>query len=97
MDLRDFRKSLAADAPPAGLSPALEALWYAGRDDWDKAHRIVQDDPGEDAAWVHAHLHRLEGDMANADYWYRQARRTCPQGGTTEELWDIAAALLRGQ
>lgn len=95
MDLRDFRKSLAADAPPAQLPPPLRALWHAGRGEWDVAHRIVQDDPGEEAAWVHAHLHRIEGDMANADYWYRQAGRTAPPGGTNEELWDIAAALLR--
>jgi hypothetical protein len=95
MNLRGFRKSLSADSPPAELTPPLRALWHAGRNEWDVAHRIVQDDPRRDAAWVHAHLHRIEGDMANADYWYRQAGRTCPPGGTSEELWDIAAALLR--
>lgn len=97
MNLHDFRRSLTAEAPPAELSPALRALWHAGRDEWDKAHRIVQDDPGRDAAWVHAHLHRVEGDLANADYWYRRAGRSLPPGGTGEELWDIAAALVAGR
>jgi hypothetical protein len=96
MDLHEFRTSLSADAPPPGLSQALVALWHAGREEWDKAHRMVQDDPGADAAWVHAHLHRIEGDFANADYWYRRAGRSRPPGGSREELWDIAADLLRG-
>ncbi len=95
MDLHNFRKSLTDDTPPDELTPALEAVWHAARDDWHRAHKIVQDDPGRDAAWVHAHLHRVEGDMANADYWYRMADRGMPQGGTREELWDIAAELLR--
>jgi hypothetical protein len=92
--LDDFKTSLAQDAPPAGLSMPLQALWWAGKDDWDKAHRLVMQSEGADAAWVHAYLHRVEGDLPNAHYWYRQAKREPP----TTELdveWDaIARAML---
>ena len=57
---------------PQGFHP-LCALWWAGNDNWDKAHRIVMDENGRDCAWVHAYLHRVEGDLDNAGYWYRQA------------------------
>jgi hypothetical protein len=75
MTLSEFDRSLSNPKPPAGLSPALAALWWAGKDDWDKAHRIVMDEGGKDCAWVHAYLHRVEGDLGNARYWYGQARR----------------------
>lgn len=80
MTFETFRQSLAAAAPPPGLPPALLALWWAGRDDWARAHDIVQQHEGEPQAdAVHAHLHRLEGDAGNARYWYRQAGRSpCP-------------------
>lgn len=97
MDIRAFRRSLEDDAPPGELSDPLRALWHAAGGDWQRAHAIVQDDPGAEAAWVHAHLHRVEGDIANADYWYRRAGRTRPPGGEDEELWDIAAALISGR
>jgi hypothetical protein len=70
-----FRRSLAGAKPPADLSPALAALWWAGKEKWDKAHGIVMNSGGRDCAWVHAHLHRVEGDLGNAGYWYGQARR----------------------
>ena len=53
-------------APPAGLPPTVQALWWAAKGDWDKAHKIVQDDESREAAWVHAYLHRVEGDLPNA-------------------------------
>jgi hypothetical protein len=72
-----FRASLTAEAPPAGASPALAALWHAARGEWDRAHEVVQGHEGVAACdWVHAHLHRVEGDTANAGYWYRRAGRT---------------------
>ena len=71
----DFKNSLSADMPPADLTPALQALWWAGKGDWDKAHKIVMDDESGDGAWVHAYLHRVEGDLPNARYWYGQAKR----------------------
>lgn len=89
-----FKRSLADKQPPAGLSLAQTALWWAGKDNWDKAHKIVMDGEGADCAWVHAHLHRVEGDLDNAGYWYRQARRKPPTGGLKAEWNDIVAALF---
>jgi hypothetical protein len=89
-----FKRGLSKRKPPAGLAPALEALWWAAKGDWDKAHRIVMNEESRDAAWVHAYLHRVEGDRENAVYWYRQARQPAAAGALAEE-WDaVAAALL---
>src|ERR1700733_4155963 len=92
-----FKRSLSAKKPPSDLSPALKALWWAGNDTWDKAHDIVMNDDGADCAWVHAYLHRVEGDRDNARYWYRQARRTPATGELTEEWAAIVAALLKSE
>ncbi|HKY87512.1 MAG TPA: hypothetical protein VJL90_12185 [Pseudorhodoplanes sp.] len=90
----DFKNSVAGGKPPADLTPPLEGLWWAAKGDWDKAHKIVQDVETADAAWVHAYLHRVEGDLPNARYWYGQARRE-PASSALETEWaDIAAALL---
>ena len=94
MSLADFKKSLADNSPPRSLAPALTALWWAAKDGWDKAHRIVMDDESADCAWVHAYLHRVEGDLDNAGYWYRKARRPAVAGDTSAEWAAIAAALL---
>jgi hypothetical protein len=83
----EFKRSLALAKPPSGLSTALIGLWWAGKDDWDKAHKLVMDDDGADCAWVHAHLHRVEGDLDNARYWYRQARREPAKGNTRRNGW----------
>lgn len=94
MTLDDFVASLAQTAPPAKLSSPLQALWYAARDDWDGAHRIVQAENRADAAWVHAYLHRVEGDLANAGYWYRRARREVCSDSLENEWRSIVDALL---
>jgi hypothetical protein len=94
MNLAAFKRSLANNAPPAGLSPALNALWWAGKSDWDEAHKIVMAGQGADCAWVHAYLHRLEGDLDNAGYWYRQANREPASDDGAAEWAAIAAALL---
>jgi len=89
-----FKRSLSNAVPPKTLAPALQAMWWVKKGDWDKAHRIVMDDGSREAAWVHAHLHRLEGDDGNAGYWYRQAKRR-PASGVREAEWEtIVAALL---
>jgi hypothetical protein len=90
----DFKRSLAKAQPPAGLSPALAVLWWAGKDDWQRAHQLVMHEGGADCAWVHAYLHRLEGDLDNARYWYRQAKRAPARCGLEAEWVTIAAALL---
>ena len=89
-----FHPSLANAAPPGGLSPALTALWWAKKGDWDKAHKIVMDDDGADAAWVLAYLHRVEGDLPNARYWYRTAGKPEFKGELEAEWEAIVAALL---
>lgn len=91
MDLDTFAGS---ETPPAGLPPALVALWHGGRGAWDVAHGIAQADDGADGAWVHAWLHRQEGDLGNAAYWYRRAGRPAASGSLEEEWRAIVAELL---
>ena len=94
MTLAQFKLSLSKSKPPAGLAPALQALWWAGKDKWDKAHDIVMNGRGKDCAWVHAYLHRVEGDLGNARYWYREAEKPAASGSLQGE-WDaIARAML---
>jgi hypothetical protein len=95
MTLSEFKRTLSSKKPPAGLSSALTALWWAGKDAWDKAHDIVMNGEGADSAWVHAYLHRVEGDHDNARYWYRQARREPATCELASEWAAIAAALLQ--
>jgi hypothetical protein len=89
-----FRASLAAPVPPPGLTAALAALWWDARGDWQRAHEAAMRDEGTDAAWVHAYLHRKEGDRSNAGYWYRRAGQPMPDGPLEAEWEAIAAALL---
>lgn len=88
---------LASAQPPALSSQPAIALWHVEHGDWDRAHQIVQalEEAGDrDAAWVHAHLHRVEGDLSNAGYWYRQARRPTDSGPLDVERRAILADLL---
>ncbi len=96
MSFAEFRASLASGTEPAGLSPALLGLWYDGRGDWEHAHQAAQGDASRAGSWVHAYLHRKEGDEANAGYWYRRAARTPPPPGVSlEREWqDLTEALL---
>jgi hypothetical protein len=94
MDLETFEQSVTRDDPPKGLSPSLQALWYDARGDWDRAHRIVQAISSVEAAWVHAYLHRKEGDIWNADYWYSRAARQRPTGSLDDEWRSLTTALL---
>lgn len=85
----------ALSAPPTGASAALEALWRDASESWTASHDALQDDPSAEGAWVHAYLHRKEGDLPNAAYWYRRAGKPVFSGSFDDE-WDaIAAALLR--
>lgn len=92
--ISDFRASLSAAEPPAELSLPVTALWWAAKDDWDTAHRLVQGDGGSESAWVHAYLHRVEGDNSNAAYWYRRAGRDPSTASLDQEWAEIAARLL---
>lgn len=70
-----------------------QALWHEAHGDWERAHGLAQDISGPEAAWVHAYLHRVEGDLSNADYWYRRAARPPARGPLNEEWHEIATAL----
>ena len=94
MDLAAFRRSTTDAAPPPALTPALRALWLDARGDWDGAHDAAQADGSGAGDWVHAYLHRKEGDPGNAAYWYRRARRPASSAPLGEEWSEIAAALL---
>ena len=93
----EFKRSLATTRPPAGISPALAGLWWAGKNDWDKAHTLVMSEEDADCAWVYAYLHRVEGDLGNVRFWYRQARRKPAEGDLAAEWTAIAAALLEAK
>jgi hypothetical protein len=90
-----FQEFIAAVALPAAIGPALQALWLDARGDWDRAHDLAQQAGGRDGAWVHAYLHRKEGDDMNAGYWYARAGRPAATGDLRAEWEAIARALLK--
>jgi len=94
MQFEIFRQSIADNKLPAGISVYLRAMWYDGTDDWGKAHNLVDSLEDSTACWVHAYLHRKEGDIWNADYWYRRAGRKRPEVSLEEEWETIVKALL---
>lgn len=94
MTLAEFKRSLSKRTPPVELSPALTALWWAGKDKWDTAHSLVMDESCKDCARVHAYLHRVEKDEENARYWYRRAGMPMATGALKAEWTAIARNLL---
>ena len=95
MTLDEFIASVENDsAPPGGLSGALKALWYAEKGTWKHAHEIAQDIPGREGSWVHANLHREEGDLGNARYWYARAGQPESSVSPADERREIVQALL---
>lgn len=96
MNEADFRASLEGNAPPMGVSPALEALWYAAKGNWDRAHDITQPG-GPQLDWVHAYLHRVEGDLGNAGYWYRRAGKPVAEGSVDDEWAALVRAMIGEQ
>ena len=93
MTLSELRTSLSDGEPPAGLSDELRALWHDARGDWERAHETIQHLSTPEAAWVHAYLHRKEGDLGNARYWYHHADHPVFTGGLDAE-WDHIAGVL---
>ena len=89
MTIEEFRVSSSSE-----FEGALLALWWDGRGNWNKAHEVAQDVPGADGAWVHAYLHRKEGDFGNAAYWYRQAGRSVASGDLRMEWEGIVEEML---
>jgi len=94
VNVAQFKASLSAAAPTPQLGAPLAALWWAARGDWDQAHRIVQDEETSQAAWVHAYLHRVEGALGNAGYWYRRTGKPAATGSLEAEWEAIASTLL---
>jgi hypothetical protein len=95
MTFDDFRESLQRDGPSRSLDRALTALWWDAKGDWKTAHEEAQQDESARAAWVHAYLHRKEGDTSNAAYWYRRAGKDLPQTSLGHEWREITKALLQ--
>lgn len=95
MTISQLKESLSGHQPPANLSVYIAALWYDAKGRWKQAHELIQDIPDGKAAWIHAYLHRKEGDIGNAGYWYRRAGKTMPQESVQEEWEQIARALLQ--
>lgn len=94
MDLTAFKESLSLKQPPEGLSAYLQALWYDANGEWDSAHKLVQDIGDNNASWIHAYLHRKEGDLSNAAYWYGKAGKSRPSLSLDNEWEQIVSALL---
>jgi hypothetical protein len=95
MTLQEFRDSFRDEKPPQQLSFALAGLWWDAKGDWTQAHESAQQDEGPAGSWVHAYLHRKEGDTLNAHYWYRRADKAPARLSLDEEWLEIAQALLR--
>jgi hypothetical protein len=90
-----FLDSVKTGNPPAVGVPLLRAVWHGLRGEWEVAHQVAQDDTSAEGAWVHAWLHRIEGDLDNARYWYERARRDVAEGDLRDEGKTIAAFLLK--
>jgi hypothetical protein len=95
MNLAEFTATLESSAPP-DMAPALVALWHDAKGDWDAAHNAAQEIEDATGAWVHAYLHRKEGDEGNAAYWYRRAGKPIARDALSAEWERIVAALLSG-
>ncbi len=94
MHYDQFLDSLEAGSPPENLSPYLLALWHDGKDDWEASHNVAQDIQDRNGSWIHAYLHRKEGDLFNARYWYRQAGRSEPPTSLQEEWEELVKYFL---
>ena len=94
MNFEEFKESLTSSFPPRNVSLYLQSLWYDAKNDWNKAHEIIQNAEDKTAAWIHAYLHRKEGDIGNADYWYSRADKKRPTVTLNEEWENITKTLL---
>ncbi|MEJ7823589.1 MAG: hypothetical protein WKF85_14785 [Chitinophagaceae bacterium] len=94
MTLTTFKESLLNSEPPEIASVYLRSLWYDAKGEWDKSHKIIQDVEDKNASWIHAYLHRKEGDIGNADYWYNKTSKKRPTVSLEKEWEEIVNALL---
>ncbi len=94
MTLDEFKNSLPDTSPPAEVSMVLKALWHQANGDWDTAHEIAQSEKSSEGDWLHAFLHRDEGDLSNAGYWYRRANKPVASGSVESEWEQLAKSFL---
>lgn len=94
MNLTLFQESLSANQPPANLSVYLKTLWHDAKGEWNIAHQLIKDVEDKNANWIHAYLHRKEGDELNAGYWYRRAGKTMYEGSLEDEWEEIVMELM---
>ena len=94
MNAREFRESVKQQIPPASLTAPLAALWWDAKDDWTQAHGLVDELESKDGMAVHAYLHRKEGSLENADYWYARAGRTFHRPALEDEWEALVEGLL---
>ncbi|CAN5426675.1 hypothetical protein BH23BAC1_BH23BAC1_35540 [soil metagenome] len=88
MNFEEFKASIPGANPPQGANALLQAMWFEAKGNWEMAHNIAQDVNSDDGSWVHAYLHRKEGDIDNASYWYSRAGKSKPQVSLDEE-WEV--------
>jgi hypothetical protein len=96
MNAEAFLKTLGDQVPPVGLPPTLEALWWDAKGDWARAHGLVDELETPEAMAVHAYLHRKEGALGNAEYWYRRSRKDFYRPALESE-WSALVEGLAGQ
>lgn len=94
MTITEFEKTLSHDSPPENINPLLAALWHERKGDWEAAHNIAQDINTSDGSWIHAYLHRVEGDRGNASYWYHRAGKPFPQVAVADEWRSLVTNFL---
>ncbi|MEJ7737641.1 MAG: hypothetical protein WKF97_09465 [Chitinophagaceae bacterium] len=94
MSFEEFSASLTGHSPAEPIPAYLKALWYDAKQDWEKAHNIAQDLHDSTGSWIHAYLHRKEGDVGNAGYWYRKAGRPMPAYSLDREWEEMVKELL---
>jgi len=94
MTIQEFKDSITLQDPPTHLNDLLKALWHDAKGDWESAHNLAQDVTTKDGSWIHAYLHRKEGDLSNAPYWYHKAGKSVCKKNLHEEWEEIAQALV---
>lgn len=94
MTFQKFKESLGNPMPPENISQNLLALWQEANGSWDEAHNIVQKTSGLDGDWIHAYLHRKEGDLSNASYWYSRIRKSRPEISLDQEWEELVRHLI---
>lgn len=94
MNIATFTESLAANEPPENISVYLKSLWFDAKGNWNKAHQLIQDVEDKNASWIHAYLHRKEGDIGNAGYWYSRAGKSTSLLSLEKEWKEIVTALI---